>query len=70
MVRAQCAEGDGLVLPIMLKRHYLAFYKILVRPHLKYTAGSPDPYHAESISKLESVQKKAVRFITITATSI
>jgi len=39
-------------------------YTSLVRPHLEYSSAAWDPYHKEHIAKLESVQKRAARFVT------
>jgi hypothetical protein len=38
-------------------------YKSLVQPHLQYACAVWDPYQANHIKKLESVQSKAARFV-------
>ena len=39
-------------------------YKALVRPVLEYAACAWDPYQAKHIQQLESVQRRAARFVT------
>ena len=36
----------------------------MVRPVLEYAACAWDPYHADHITRLEAVQRKAARFVT------
>ena len=38
-------------------------YKTIVRPHLEYASTSWNPYTARNIDKIESVQRRAARFI-------
>jgi len=38
-------------------------YLSLVRPHLEYAAAAWDPYMAKDIQQLESVQRRAARFV-------
>ncbi|XP_072016887.1 uncharacterized protein [Amphiura filiformis] len=38
-------------------------YKTLIRPHLEFSATVWDPYTKEDIKKVESVQRKAARFV-------
>ena len=39
-------------------------YKSLVRPSLEYACSVWDPYFAEDINKLESIQRRAARYVT------
>ena len=39
-------------------------YKLLVRPSLEYACSVWDPYFAEDINKLESIQRRAARYVT------
>lgn len=41
----------------------LTAYKMLVRPLLDYACEIWDPYHKKSVSKLEQIQRRALRFI-------
>ena len=38
-------------------------YKTIVRPHLEYASTAWNPYTARNIDKIESVQRRAARFI-------
>ena len=41
-------------------------YKTLIRPHLEYASAAWDPFTAKNILALESVQRRAARFVTNT----
>ena len=41
-------------------------YKNLIRPHLEYASAAWDPFTAKNILALESVQRRAARFVTNT----
>ena len=39
-------------------------YKALVRPHLEYACTVWDPHTDKNVTKIESVQRRAARFVT------
>ena len=55
----------SIVVLLLLKKPLISLVRPLVRPRLEYCSSIWDTYHQEYKNKLESVQRRAARFVCI-----